>query len=113
MNNFKDELKTQCDEVAFGLASLGQTYFDSETDVAHCQVGTLDGNLLRITMDQTGVQATYLDDKQNSKQQPENQSQKFDSVNTLLINLSPKFRRTFQAQLIAGLNSIAQERSNT
>ena len=87
------ELAEQLEEVLFGVQSFTQVRVDGAGAVATVHV--LEGRALELSMDSRGVHADGA---------------AFDSVNSLLLNLSPKFAAAFHRSLAKHLAHAVEKR---
>ena len=91
------ELQAQCNELTFGLRSVG-TAAASGTG-AVISITTLEDQAVSVSMDDSGVRCSGSDAPL---------TQVFDSVNSLFLNASPGFKAAFNASLIAKLTEVAR-----
>ena len=97
------ELQLQCDELTYGLTSVGDAVVvDGESGHgASIEVVTLEKERLVVTMNESGVRVTEGGSKT---------AQTYDCMNTLLLHTSSAFKAAFNAKLFAQLAAVAEQR---
>jgi len=91
------ELQAQCDELAYGLRTIG-TAFASGAG-ADITLVTLEEQTVVVSLDERGVRCAI-----------DSASVAYDSVDSMLLNTSPRFKEAFNRKLADMLAVVARER---
>ena len=91
------ELQAQCDELEYGLRSIGSALASGTGAVI--TLVTLEDRTVVVGLDARGISA-------------DGEATAYDSVDSMLLNTSPGFREAFNRKLADMLAVVAREREN-
>ena len=101
------ELQLQCDELTYGLKSVGQAVAvaGGDEDGATIELVTLEDDRIVVSMNEGGVRIVRGGDCDITPKA-------YDCMNTLMLHSSPAFKAAFNAKLFEQLAAVAEQREH-